>query len=182
MLLHTKIRIARLKLAIQAAYKKAVKIARVLSLVTLGGIIGTSYTIAGQEIARIAPELTGSRTVEYSQPFHIEAAQASPTPTEDANQGEESAWQVGEATAYNSGDQFTPGTVMANGETVHAGAIACPSRYAFGQRIEIKGQGVYTCADRMAKRFRDGSFFDIYKEDIQEAHEFGRQAVEFRAL
>jgi 3D (Asp-Asp-Asp) domain-containing protein len=181
-MLSIKIRIARLKLAIQKTIKEAKRIARVLSLVILGGIIGTSYTIAGQEIAKIAPELTGSRTVEYSQPFHIEASQASPAPTEDANQGDESAWQVGEATAYNSGDQFTPGTVMANGETVHAGAIACPSRYAFGQRIEIKGQGVYTCADRMAKRFRDGNYFDIYKEDIQAAHAFGRQSVEFRAL
>lgn len=178
-MLSIKIRIARLKLAIHAAYKKAVKIARVLSLVILGVIIGTSYTIAGQEIAKIAPELTGSRTVSYEQPFHIETAKAAPAPTEDANADK---WEIGEATAYNSGDAFTPGTVMANGETVHAGAIACPSRYAFGQRIEIKGQGIYTCADRMAKRFRDGSFFDIYKEDIAAAHAFGRQSVEFRAL
>lgn len=178
-MLSIKIRIARAKLAIQAAYKKAVKIARVLSLVILGAVIGSTYTYAATIALEIAPELTGSRTVSYEQPFKIETAQAKAAPTEDANT---SAWQVGEATAYNSADNYTPGRVMANGETVHAGAIACPSRYAFGQRIEIKGQGVYTCADRMAKRYRDGSFFDIYKENIQEAHEFGRKAVEFREL
>lgn len=120
--------------------------------------------------------------MSYEQPFKIETAQASAAPTEDAKSEEGSAWQIGEATAYNSADNYTPGRVMANGETVHAGAIACPSRYAFGQKIEIKGHGVYTCKDRMAKRYRDGSFFDIYKEDIAAAHAFGRQSIEFREL
>jgi len=90
-------------------------------------------------------------------------------------------WEMGEFTAYSAGDGFTPGTVMANGKEVSEGMIACPSKYTFGTKIEVEGN-VYECADRMAKRFRDGNYFDLYMDDIESAKKFGRRQLEFRVI
>lgn len=78
--------------------------------------------------------------------------------------------------AYNSkvdqtdGDPYT----MASGNRVYDGAVACPTRLPFGTRVEFAGK-VYTCEDRMSKRYRDGNYFDIWMETKDEAVEWGKQ-------
>ena len=89
-------------------------------------------------------------------------------------------WEEGEFTAYSSGDGFTPSNTMASGKKVYEGAIACPSGYEFGDKIEIEGLGTYVCQDRMAKRFRNGNYFDVYMDSVIEAKEFGRQKLNFK--
>ena len=91
-------------------------------------------------------------------------------------------WQEGEFSAYSSGDGFTPSNIMANGEQVYEGAVACPNGYEFGDQIEIEGLGIYTCCDRMAKRFRTKKNFDIYFNDIGQAKKFGRQKLNFKII
>ena len=91
-------------------------------------------------------------------------------------------WQEGEFSAYSSGDGFTPSNIMANGEQVYEGAVACPNGYEFGDQIEIEGLGVYTCCDRMAKRFRNKKNFDLYFNDIGQAKKFGRQKLNFKII
>ena len=91
-------------------------------------------------------------------------------------------WQEGEFSAYSSGDGFTPSNIMANGEQVYEGAVACPNGYEFGDQIEIEELGVYTCCDRMAKRFRNKKNFDLYFNDIGQAKQFGRQKLNFKII
>ena len=91
-------------------------------------------------------------------------------------------WQEGEFSAYSSGDGFTPSNTMANGERVYEGAVACPNGYKFGDQIEIEELGVYTCCDRMAKRFRNKKNFDLYFNDIGQAKQFGRQKLNFKII
>ena len=56
------------------------------------------------------------------------------------------------------------------------GSLACPSRFALGTEFVIEGE-VYTCDDRMNKRYRDGNHFDVWVESKEEAYEFGRQEL-----
>ena len=91
-------------------------------------------------------------------------------------------WQKGEFSAYSSGDGFTPSNTMANGERVYEGAVACPNGYKFGDQIEIEELGVYTCCDRMAKRYRTKKNFDLYFNDIGQAKQFGRQKLNFKII
>ena len=86
-----------------------------------------------------------------------------------------------EFTAYSAGDGYTPGTVMASTKEVYEGAIACPTKYDFGTKIKVNGK-TYTCEDRMAKRFRDGEYFDIYMHSQEEALSFGRQKLEYEVI
>ena len=64
--------------------------------------------------------------------------------------------------------------IMANGETVSEDSAACPAFLPFDTRIEVSGKE-YTCRDRMAQRFRNGNFFDLFTFDTEAALEFGRQ-------
>lgn len=64
--------------------------------------------------------------------------------------------------------------IMANGERVHEGVIACPRKYDFGTQVEIMGK-VWTCADRTALKY-DGRF-DIFMFDHTEALTFGKRHV-----
>ena len=93
-------------------------------------------------------------------------------------------WMTGEASAYTASIDETDGNpnITASGETVRVGGIACPSRYSFGQKIEIKGLGVFECNDRMNSRYREVLIFDIFKLTKSEAISFGRQKIEFRTL
>lgn len=86
-----------------------------------------------------------------------------------------------EFTAYSAGDGYTPGITMASTKEVYEGAMACPSKYDFGTKIKVNGK-TYTCEDRMAKRFRDGEYFDIYMYSQDEAIEFGRQTLEYEVI
>lgn len=61
---------------------------------------------------------------------------------------------------------------MASGYEVYKGAIACPARLPFGTKVEIRGR-LYTCEDRMAKRYRDGDNFDIWMQSKEEAIAWG---------
>lgn len=63
---------------------------------------------------------------------------------------------------------------MASGRTVYDGAIACPIMLNFGDKVEIGGN-IYTCEDRMAKRYRDKWRFDILMKDKQSALRWGKQ-------
>lgn len=86
-----------------------------------------------------------------------------------------------EFTAYSAGDGYTPGIIMASTKEVYEGAIACPAKYKFGTKIEVEGK-IYTCEDRMAKRFRDGEYFDIYMNDINKALQFGRKELAYKII
>jgi 3D (Asp-Asp-Asp) domain-containing protein len=86
-----------------------------------------------------------------------------------------------EFSAYTIGDGFTPDTIMASGNEVYRGAIACPIKYKFGTRIKV-GEDIYTCEDRMAERFRNGEYFDIYFSDLDEAIKFGRKQLDYSVI
>ena len=76
--------------------------------------------------------------------------------------------------AYNSLPEQTDldPTITASGKIAYEGSIACPSKYAFGTRLEWNGK-FYTCEDRMNKRYRDGNNFDIWMADKIDAVNFG---------
>lgn len=64
--------------------------------------------------------------------------------------------------------------IMANGQRVYDGAVACPRKYDFGTKVEILGK-VYECTDRTAEKF-DGRF-DIFMFNHEEALTFGKRHV-----
>ncbi len=86
-----------------------------------------------------------------------------------------------EVTAYSSSPDETWGDplITASGREVHDGVIACPRRFPFGTQFLI-GARVYTCWDRLHKRFDHR--FDIWKPSKEEALKFGRQVLEIEAL
>ena len=86
-------------------------------------------------------------------------------------------------TMYTSDPRETDDTptITASGELVRPGTIACPAFLPFGTKIEINGQR-YTCADRMAKRYRHGNYFDIWGPNKQIALEHGRQEMEVKVI
>jgi len=97
----------------------------------------------------------------------------------------------GNFSAYNNHEDQTDSDpdIMASNKKVYEGAIACPDklifkdgRRAFGTKIEIEGLGVFTCEDRMAKRYREMDHFDIFLFSEKEAFTFGRQQLKYRIL
>lgn len=81
-----------------------------------------------------------------------------------------------EVTAYNALEWQTDSTPNENawGKVPKLGDIACPIQLNFGTMVVIDNV-IYTCADRMAKKYRTGNYFDIFMEDLQSAREWGRQ-------
>ena len=69
----------------------------------------------------------------------------------------------------------------ASGKQAVGNMVACPSRYPFGTIVEIKGKK-YICEDRMARRYRNGNYFDILMETKKEARQWGRRTVEVTIL
>jgi 3D (Asp-Asp-Asp) domain-containing protein len=71
--------------------------------------------------------------------------------------------------------------LMANGQEVHAGAAACPAFLPFGTKITILSDkfidNEFTCMDRMALRYRNGKYIDLWVSDCDIAMEFGRQKL-----
>lgn len=65
----------------------------------------------------------------------------------------------------------------ASGLIVSDGTLACPTRYEFGTKVTIQGKE-YRCEDRMAARYREGNFFDIWFPHTETAIHFGRQTLE----
>ena len=86
-----------------------------------------------------------------------------------------------EVTAYSSSPDETWGDpfITASGREVHDGLVACPRKFPFGTRFRI-GSRIYTCWDRMHKRFDHR--FDIWKSSKQEALRFGKQELVIEAL
>jgi len=70
---------------------------------------------------------------------------------------------------------------MASGKKVYPGAAACPEFLEFGTKVEIEGK-IYTCEDRMHKRYRDKWYFDIWMPEKAYAYEFGRQLLEVKII
>ena len=75
---------------------------------------------------------------------------------------------------YNSeiGQTDSEPFIMASGKRVYDGAIACPTRMPFGAKVVVKGK-VFTCEDRMAERYRDGDYFDIWFASKEDAKNWG---------
>jgi len=140
---------------------------------SLGVIFGGSSVFVSFESQNVLETILDDKNIIIEQALAIEI----PEKVKEIEK-----WEIAEFTSYSAGDGFTPGTVMASGRTVYVGAIACPSRYAFGTVVEVRGVGMFTCEDRMAKRFRDGSFFDIYADSVDTARQFGRLALEYRII
>jgi len=84
-----------------------------------------------------------------------------------------------EVSAYTSSPDETWGDPFetASGARTRDGIIACPSRLEFGTKVEIEGK-VYICEDRMAKRYRQGNYFDIWVENKEVAFAWGRKTVD----
>jgi 3D (Asp-Asp-Asp) domain-containing protein len=92
---------------------------------------------------------------------------------------------VGVFTAYTPSVAETDSTprIMASGNEVYVGAIACPSAMDFGTRIRIIGMGLYTCEDRMARRHRIKKHrFDIFMNTRKEALRFGVQKLKYQVV
>jgi 3D (Asp-Asp-Asp) domain-containing protein len=90
---------------------------------------------------------------------------------------------VAEVSAYTSSIEETDDTpgITASGARVSSSSAACPARFAFGTRIRVAGR-VYVCEDRMAARYRDGDFFDLWMASRPAALEWGRRSVEVEIL
>jgi 3D (Asp-Asp-Asp) domain-containing protein len=86
-----------------------------------------------------------------------------------------------EVTAYSSSPDETSGDplITASGREVHEGLVACPRRFPFGTRFRI-GSRIYTCWDRLHKRFDDR--FDIWKPSKEEAMRFGKRVLVIEPL
>lgn len=93
-----------------------------------------------------------------------------------------SEWIEAEATAYTASVDETDSSplIMASGQMVYIGAVACPRHIALGERVELKGLGVYTCEDRMNIRYKNN--FDIFMSTKTEAIKFGRQKIEYKII
>lgn len=80
-------------------------------------------------------------------------------------------------TAYTPHPSETSGDprIMASGREVYRGAAACPAYLKLGARIHVEGLGVYTCEDRLARRFRHKPRFDLLMFDRARAKQFGLQ-------
>jgi len=83
-----------------------------------------------------------------------------------------------EITAYTASEDETDSTptITASGATVEDGQVACPARFAFGDRVLILNK-IYECQDRMHSKYRYENYFDIYMETKEEAFNFGRQTL-----
>jgi len=128
--------------------------------------------------------LMASKTITIIAETKIQPVEASTaTPEPKAPQTAKSEAIQGEFTAYNSeiGQTDADPEIMASNKKVYAGAIACPTKYAFGTKIKVAGQ-TYTCEDRMAQRFRDGEYFDIWMASGEVAKNWGRQTLEYEII
>lgn len=153
---------------------------RVLGLWSLGVVAGASFVFCSIEGREIVDALSYPKT----HTIVVKQALANNVLLEAEKPAEAIIWNLGEFSAYTSAEDETDanGSIMASGKTVYNGAIACPSFLKFGERVEVKGFGVFTCEDRMNIRYRDTNHFDIYHDTKQEAFSFGRKQLEWRAL
>lgn len=92
--------------------------------------------------------------------------------------------KIGEFTAYNATKEQCDDSpeIMASGKKIYSGAIACPSFYEFGTKIDIDGIGEFICEDRMNIRYRNGEYFDILFDSEEKAFDFGRKKLAYRII
>lgn len=69
--------------------------------------------------------------------------------------------------------------IMANGQEVHNGAIACPAYMPLGTKVKIEWPGFindqFICEDRMGLKYRNGKYIDVWVSDCDIAINFGRR-------
>ena len=82
---------------------------------------------------------------------------------------------IAELTAYTVGDGDTPGTTMANGETVHYGAVANDT-LPLGTKVVIDGEE-FVVKDRFGGGYGIERF-DVYTSSVSDCEKFGRQYKE----
>lgn len=64
--------------------------------------------------------------------------------------------------------------IMANGQKVHEGSIACPRRYKLGTEMVILGK-TRQCHDRLGKKYDNR--IDIWMPKCSNAINFGKQKL-----
>jgi len=163
-----------------------------IAIILLSIVIGTSYMFVYEEINELRSDYREAMKIvdDYNDRKSVRAsvkAEALDTPMRESGEGFEPtapAKEIGEISAYNAEENQTDGdpTIMASGKKVYEGAIACPSRFAFGDKIEIEGLGIYICEDRMNARYRHTNNFDIFMWDHNEAINFGRKELSFNKI
>ena len=84
---------------------------------------------------------------------------------------------IAELTAYTVGDGDTPGTTMANGETVHYGAVANDT-LPLGTKVVIDGEE-FVVKDRFGGGYGIERF-DVYTSSVSDCEKFGRQYKEVK--
>jgi 3D (Asp-Asp-Asp) domain-containing protein len=84
-----------------------------------------------------------------------------------------------QVTMYTSDPAETDSTpfTTASNTTVSTKTAACPAFLRFGTKIMVNGR-VFVCEDRMAKRYRDGNYFDLWVPEKKDAYAFGRQQLQ----
>ena len=112
--------------------------------------------------------ITGFVVVFFWAIFHKDEA------SEVKNQYYETSVAQWQAPPVYEITQYVLRGVMANGQEVHKGAVACPRDIKLGVRVEIGGIE-YTCEDRTHLKW-DGTF-DIWQSDYQLAKEWGRKIM-----
>ncbi|MFW5639845.1 MAG: hypothetical protein ACOC0H_01625 [Thermodesulfobacteriota bacterium] len=98
--------------------------------------------------------------------------------------GEENRLKFGVFTAYTACPEETDDDpdIMASGNKVYVGAIACPRYIDFGTRVRVEGMGEYTCEDRMNRRYRHQNRFDILMIEKKQALQFGVRQLAYEII
>lgn len=160
----------------------------ILNLITLGIVLFGLNTLIDFLREGMSSE---TRVYEIARASNQESKTVGSPQTPDPKNGELVYPLSATFTAYSASVRQTDDRPreMASMKEVYEGAIACPDIYiikdgkrVWGQKIEIEGLGVFTCDDRMNKRYRDMMWFDIFMESEEEAFEFGKHQLNFRLL
>lgn len=168
---------------IGSIYSKAIKTKFFLFVLAL--TLGISYTtvyFVGQPM--YADLFFTENKLVYVNTHFIQSAYAKKLPETVEATEPEIEWMKGEFTAYTPRVEETDGDPYTNAanKRVKDGDIACPVKYAFGTKIEVKGRGIYQCWDRMNQRYQEKENFDIFMWDLASAKSFGRQQLEYRII
>ncbi|MFD1067833.1 LysM peptidoglycan-binding domain-containing protein [Oceanobacillus locisalsi] len=131
--------------------------------------IAQNYQVDANAVIAANPSISDSASIEAGQTIKIPDEAGTPFTVTAYTAGEES-------TGKEPGD---PGyRVTASGEEVEEGrTIACPESLPFGTKIHIPElDETYVCEDR-GSAITNGHL-DIYKEDLDDALEFGVQELQ----
>lgn len=128
------------------------------------------------------------KTLAQPTIYHIEMespikdANAQPSEPQQATEppSQPIEWLTADFTAYNSEPSQTDNTpnITANGETTHAGGIACPRNIAFDTKIELASGEIYICNDRMNARYKNR--FDVWLPTKVASIKWGVKSLQYR--